>query len=511
MTQWLLDTTLYTGLLIALVLLLRRPVARAFGPQIGYALWALPLLRLALPPIVLPSSLAPEPEPLAAPAMLLASSATASFDSAALPASEATFALSWSEILVPLWLFGALAFIGWRIVTYRRMRREVLAEARPVGEVGAIRLVETPAVGAPVAFGLFDKVVALPPFFMAQRDLVGRDLAIAHELAHHRGNDLLANFAAQALLALHWCNPLAWLGWRAMRRDQEAACDARVMAGHGREERARYAALIAGIAAGPRLALTAPMACPVLGEASIVHRLRTLSRGDLSPRRRWIGRAMLGAGALALPLTASISYAAADAQAEEALTLPPPPPAPPAPPAPPLPPEALEAPELSEPPEAPEAPDADFDAAEMEAFESQMEAFAARMERLAERQAEADEQEAERLGREAERIGRAAERMGREIERSVDRHVRVQLAALDVADVEADADSVLLSCAGSTAGEQDREALAARCETRMTAAARSALLSARRSIAADRNIPEEVRREVLQEMDREMANLGRDS
>lgn len=62
MTQWLLDTTLYTGLLIALVLLLRRPVARAFGPQVAYALWALPFLRLVLPPIVLPASLAPQTE-----------------------------------------------------------------------------------------------------------------------------------------------------------------------------------------------------------------------------------------------------------------------------------------------------------------------------------------------------------------------------------------------------------------------------------------------------------------
>ena len=55
-------------------------------------------------------------------------------------------------------------------------------------------------VAAPVAFGVLDKVIALPPLFMAQPDIVARDLAIEHEVAHHRGNDLLANFAAQALL-----------------------------------------------------------------------------------------------------------------------------------------------------------------------------------------------------------------------------------------------------------------------------------------------------------------------
>ena len=62
MSTWLIDTALYTALLIALVLVLRRPVARHFGPGMAYALWALPLLRLFLPPLVLPANFAPAPE-----------------------------------------------------------------------------------------------------------------------------------------------------------------------------------------------------------------------------------------------------------------------------------------------------------------------------------------------------------------------------------------------------------------------------------------------------------------
>ena len=38
MIGWLLDTALYTGLLIALVLVLRRPAAKLFGAQTAYAL-----------------------------------------------------------------------------------------------------------------------------------------------------------------------------------------------------------------------------------------------------------------------------------------------------------------------------------------------------------------------------------------------------------------------------------------------------------------------------------------
>lgn len=328
MTGFLADTLVVTGLLIAAVLILRRPAARFFGAQAAYMLWVLPLLRLVLPPIELPASMAPA-APLAAPSARDTVVFVAG-DAATVPAAPA---FDWGEAVVALWIAGAVLFLGWRVLGYRRMRRDLLAEARPVGTSGAIRMVETPAVSAPVAFGVLDKVVALPVGFMAWHDRRARDLALAHEFAHHAGHDLFANMAAQPLLALHWFNPLAWFGWRAMRRDQEAACDARVLAGQGGAIRADYGRLIAGIAGGPRLALAAPMAGPaflgpVLGEKSIIHRLRSLTMPEPTRIRRRLGLALLGSAALALPLTATIGYAAADV----------PPPVPPSAPTAPFPP-----------------------------------------------------------------------------------------------------------------------------------------------------------------------------
>jgi len=352
MTAWLTDTLLYTGLLIALVLILRRPVARHFGPKLAYALWVLPALRLLLPPIELPASMAPQPDQLSDQALLAMAMAV---QESPAPAPAPTPLWERTDLLLALWLGSAALFLVWRIAGYLRMRRELLAEAHPVGEVGRIRLVETPAVSSPVAFGVRDKVVALPPLFMAMEDRAARDLAIAHELAHHRGHDIAANFAAQPLLALHWFNPLAWVGWRAMRRDQEAACDARVLEGCGREQRAAYAGLIAGFAAGPRLALAAPMACPIIGEKSIIHRLRSLNMSDVSPRRRMLGRLLLAGGALALPLTASFSYASAQDSDPQAVPVPPSD-EPPAAPLPPQPPQAADVPLPPQPPQAPEAP-----------------------------------------------------------------------------------------------------------------------------------------------------------
>lgn len=321
--SWLADTVLYTGVLIALVLVLRRPVARAFGPGLAYALWALPLLRLVLPPLVLPAKPASD-------VIVVTATALAQSPSVAVAAPAWTYA----PLLQAVWLAGAAAFLAWRIVSYYAMRRELLAGAEQVGRVGKVRLVESPATVGPVAFGVFDKVVALPPRFMAGEE-TARDLAIAHELEHHAGRDLAVNIAMQPLLALHWCNPLAWLGWRALRRDQEAACDARVLAGRDAATRATYARLITSFAHGPRLALAAPMACPVLGEKSIIHRLRSLTMTEPTKSNRLLGRLLIGAGIIALPLTASVTYAAPDA------------PTPPAPPA---------APDAPTPPDAPDAP-----------------------------------------------------------------------------------------------------------------------------------------------------------
>jgi len=304
MTAWLVDTFVYTALLIAVVLLLRRPTARHFGPQVAYALWALPLMRFVMPPLVLPAWMAPGERGAvsADPLMVIIADA---------PAADLTRGAGVLDLLLPLWLGGAALFLAWRARNYVAMRRELLADARPVGRAGPVRLVETPAVTSPVAFGVMDKVVALPPAFMAHPDRTARDMAIAHELAHHTGHDLLANIAAQPVLGLHWFNPLAWAGWRAMRRDQEAACDARVIAGRGRCDRAAYAQVIAEFAAGEqRLALAAPMACPMLGEKSIIQRLRNLTMDEVSCKKRRAGLASVSLAALALPFTASISYAA---------------------------------------------------------------------------------------------------------------------------------------------------------------------------------------------------------
>lgn len=525
---WLFDTFVFTGLLIALVLLLRRPVARHFGAQFAYALWALPLLRFLLPPIELPASMAPvavAPVANAQPVMITISdpvveTATATTSNTVM-STGAEIAVSLLDLALPLWLAGVAIFLVLRWREYQAMRERLLAEARPVGEAGKVRLVETPAVSAPVAFGVRDKVVALPPEFMAQHDRQARDLAIAHELAHHRGHDLLANMAAQPILALHWFNPLAWWGWRAMRADQEAACDARVIAGKGKQERATYAQVIAGFAAGDDLVLAAPMACPVLGEKSIIHRLRSLTMSDISTGRRRLGIAAITTTALALPLTASISYAHAEEPA-----------APPAPPEAPAAPRAPDAPLPPAPPAPPEAPglegehvfvhldedgsgerhvlmrrfDREFDASLQGLGEDEIAEIMAEVEadlREVDREMAEHREERAHVMMEARRAQADARRVRAEAERARAHAGRERAHAFAMADFERDCDDESVIEHENVDGQR----IAIVCQRFATAAALDGIRAARQALQSEGALPLGVLEEVLRGLDEQIEML----
>lgn len=525
MSAVVLETLVWTGALIAFVLLARRPVARAFGPQYAYALWALPVLRLVLPPLTLPAWMEPATQfaatraTLAEPIAWQGDSVPASFAVAApAPAQPAfdvsalTNSLPLADGLLLVWLGGAAVFLWRRFAAYFALREQLLAEAREVGSargpLGPIRLVETSGTVAPLAFGVFDAVIALPPGFMALHDRRARDLALAHELAHHRGLDLLVNVAVQPLFALHWFTPLAHYGWLALRRDQEAACDARVIARAGAEERAVYARLIAGFAAGPNFALAAPMACPVLGEKSIVERLRSLTMSHTSPRRRLAGRAFLGLGLLSLPLTATISYAASEEV--PAVPEPPAPPAPPVPLSPPMPPEP------PEPPLPREAPQPSVASEDGEVIEQVIGGEDGQDKRVrmvfrghSDPAAQAAEMRALAAAHRADQDKMMAELRESlaEADRALAELPRV-IAQAQAASGEAQRVIVMSNCNGEpteTVTDKDGKTTILFCQSRVIATARQGLEEVRAEIAADKHIPEETRRRILNQLDRSVA------
>jgi bla regulator protein BlaR1 len=354
MIGWALETFVATTLLMLLVLAVRGPVRKAFGPHMAYALWLLPVARLLLPP--LPESWREQAAaPVAAASDIVAIYIVEPLGAAPSAGAEGSFGL-WMVVLL-LWALGAAAFLAYHLIAHGRYTATLLRRARVDRTVaqGKVRVIETDAAHGPLAFGVFRKYVAFPRDFSERYDEQERDLALAHELGHHVRGDLIANWVALIVLALHWFNPVAWRAFRAFRADQEMACDALVLAGRAQALRHAYGRAIVKSAHGGAVSA----ACHLHTINEVKGRLRMLSKTrQFSPTRAATG--LIGIGALsvaALGLTASGTSAAETlknkVETVTGVSLGQEVPAPPAPAAPPA---AAEAPEPPEAPEAAEAP-----------------------------------------------------------------------------------------------------------------------------------------------------------
>ena len=302
MTDWLLGTLVATSALVLLVLLVREPVRRLFGARVTYGLWLIPAARLLMPTLTqtvertVPqgSTAGPFVPEIAAEPMLLSTVA-------APEPSLIEQAGGWPLILLVIWVGGAAGLFIARMLAFHRERRSILADAIELGRFGSIRIVRSPDVSGPLAFGILDRVIAIPVDFDTLYDQRERRMALDHELAHHRSGDLIANLFAFVLLCLQWFNPLAWVAHAAFRFDQEAACDARVLDKAKGHDRADYGRAIAKAASGRALLFAS-----ALDRRNTLHRRLKSMLSNPTAGRRLTGRlVVLAAVAVALPLTAT--------------------------------------------------------------------------------------------------------------------------------------------------------------------------------------------------------------
>jgi beta-lactamase regulating signal transducer with metallopeptidase domain len=306
MGAWLFDTFVVTSMLMLLVLLLRRPVARHFGPSVAYALWCIPAARVFMPSL----EGAPAPNLESGTALqdnvrdaIFAGIATPENTASATSQMASMPSVDYTVLGLTLWLGGATLFFIIQMIRYASMRDELLSEATEIANINGISVVASDQVAGPLAFGLFKRYIAVPQDFTKSYSAEERELAIAHEMAHHRSGDLFANLAAFILLCLSWFNPVAWLSWSAFRIDQEAACDARVLAGKDTQDRVIYGRVLARTAFDGVPAFATALNSP----KTIIERLRRLNMKNASTKRRLFGKiGIIAAAALVLPLTATV-------------------------------------------------------------------------------------------------------------------------------------------------------------------------------------------------------------
>ena len=262
----ILRMTAAGSLAVLLVLALRAPARRWFGPEVSYRLWAWP--PLATLGVLLPAHMVGGAAgPLETPFRTLAQAAA---NAGVLPWLGAS------------WLAGALVAASYLAIVQTVFMRK----ARK-------------GLGGPAVVGVINPRLILPVdprYGPAERTLIR-----AHELEHIRRNDPRANALAALTQVLFWFNPLTTIAGWALRLDQELACDAAVM--RGRPARQTYAR---ALLKAQMLDVVAPLACPWPAAAThpLLLRLRELSRPPPSGPRQAIGELMISAAWAGLSLTA---------------------------------------------------------------------------------------------------------------------------------------------------------------------------------------------------------------
>ncbi len=318
MTDWLLGTLFATSALMVLVLFIREPVRRHFGARVAYGLWLIPAARLLMPTLTQTvERTAPAQTPIqpCVPSVVAEPKLLASVTPE--PSLLDQFG-GWQTILLVLWLGVALGLFLARLIAFHRDRSAILAGSVELDRFGSVRIVRSPDVSGPIAFGIFDRVIAVPADFDRLYNDHERRFALDHELAHHRSGDLAVNLFAFVLLCLQWFNPLAWVAHAAFRFDQEAACDARVLDKVKARDRADYGRAIAKAASGRALLFAS-----ALDRRNTLHRRLKSMLTNPTAGRRLTGRLMVVVGlAVALPLTATRAINYVDVSAPNAAQVP---------------------------------------------------------------------------------------------------------------------------------------------------------------------------------------------
>lgn len=309
-TSWAVEALIASTILMTFVLLARKEAQRALGPQLAYWLWALPALRMAMPP--LPASWR---ESAAAPLSAASETVLLLAEPIVHPVAQAAAGdpFPWLLATAGVWVVGGVLFFAWHSLAHLDYVRRIIAPpARREQLPDGTTLVESDEAIGPVAFGVLKRFVAVPTDFAERYDADERKLALAHELGHHARGDLIANWIALAMLACHWFNPIAWIAYRKFRADQEMANDARVLSGLPTIERHAYACAIVKAAHGR--AVTA--ACHLHTIEDLKGRLKMLKASRKS--RRVL---MAGAVGIASLTVAGLGLTASGAAAEKIRTV----------------------------------------------------------------------------------------------------------------------------------------------------------------------------------------------
>ncbi len=177
--------------------------------------------------------------------------------------------------------------------------------------LSGVRLAIFDDTGGPLSIGVWRPMVLVPASLLARMPVDMLEALLAHELAHIRRYDYLANLLQRAAEALMFHHPVVWWLSHHIRHEREQAADRLAAAVIGEPRRlamALYA--LDRHASGQTIAPDAYSPIPTLAQAAhgghLMSRIQSLLRTE---RRSAPGAILIPAAGLALACLACIAYA----------------------------------------------------------------------------------------------------------------------------------------------------------------------------------------------------------
>jgi len=325
MTSVLLDLAIRSSVVLAAGLLIAaalrgRTAAVRHAVLAGAMLGAVTIapIQFVVPPlrVPLPSPSHATPSQVDPRTTLVRDTGAAPFAIAEVPAPQPSVPVDERPAVVAIaWAAGVAVAMATLIAAFGRLRQIAgratrvtegpwsrLSEevAQEYGLSREVVLLQTDCEGLLATCGVWRPRVLLPAGASGwPHDRIR--VVLCHELAHVRRNDWCVQIAAEAIKAILWFNPLAWLACARLRRESERACDDAVLR-RGVEAR-DYAGHLLHLARMCRASKLLGASATPMSHSALEGRIAAMlnTRLDRRPLSRW-GAAAIAALLLAIAL-----------------------------------------------------------------------------------------------------------------------------------------------------------------------------------------------------------------
>lgn len=129
--------------------------------------------------------------------------------------------IPWETVAIMVWAMVSVFLILGLALRYRKFKKSLVYNSNCLND----NIVNSPFVASPVAFGIKNPQIFVPPDYQQKFTESQQNLLMQHEQIHCDRNDPLVVMLYKLLTHLFWFHPVLYVLSRYMKKDQEVSCD----------------------------------------------------------------------------------------------------------------------------------------------------------------------------------------------------------------------------------------------------------------------------------------------